>query len=352
MRSATASPTAPLRSARELARALGDAHVLVYFEARPDLWLVALGGGTVTVRSLGPADQAARVTDGLASRPDDAEAAAAAGRLLFPAGTLPAAGRLLHVVTDGAVERVPLAAVRVDGRVLAERHPVAVVPSVNALAALEAAARSDRARTAPAVLGDPRGDLPAARREAADVAARLRIEPRVGAEAGIEALRAARSARLLHVSSHVEMGASGPRLVLADGTAGLEDVLSWKLGPRIVVLASCLGGARGPRGAWGPLAAAFLAAGSESVVASLTSVPDEAARELVAAFYDRLDPAEPARSLAAAQAALAAAGRPASSWAPFMVFGTGTAGGPPDPATGRRGVPAERYTGRDASPKG
>jgi CHAT domain-containing protein len=173
------------------------------------------------------------------------------------------------------------------------------------------------------VLGDARGDLPAARAEAIEVAQRLGMDPFLGSTATIASFRAAGSGRVLHVASHVEMSAAGPRLVLADGTVGAREVMEWRVKPQVVVLASCLGAVRRSRGVWGSLSAAFLASGSRSVVAALSSVEDRSARELLSEFYRQGGAVEPSRSLASAQRTFIAAGRPPSFWSPFVVLGSG-----------------------------
>jgi tetratricopeptide (TPR) repeat protein len=322
LRAGAASPTAALRPVAELVHGIGARQVLFYFEARPDLWLIRLARGAVTVHHLGDASRARRLMEELTARPDDTQAAEDLGRLLLPPASLPARGTPLHVVTDGALENLPLAAVRVRGRYLAQDHPLSFVPSVNGLLAIDAARPPDAAAGG-TVLGDAGGDLAAAREEAVAVAQRVGVAPRLGPEATVAAFRAAGSGTLLHLAGHVEPGPRGSSLVLADGRVGAGEVMAWRVGPRLVVLASCLGGARRARGDWGPLAAAFLAAGSRSVVAALTSVKDEEAREFLLEFYRRGGARTPSRALAEAQSAFIAAGRPPSFWSPFVVLGVG-----------------------------
>jgi CHAT domain-containing protein len=74
---------------------------------------------------------------------------------------------------------------------------------------------------------------------------------------------------------------------------------------------------------WGSLAAAFLAAGSEQVLAALWSIEDETGRRFVLRFYDEGGVDDPAAALARTQRAWIAAGEPPSSWAPFVLFGSG-----------------------------
>jgi CHAT domain-containing protein len=89
---------------------------------------------------------------------------------------------------------------------------------------------------------------------------------------------------VLHVAGHAGWGAGGPWLELADRRIAPATVLSSRLRPGLVVLASCASGSSSGRTLWGSPGAAFLAAGSGSVLASLGSVEDRAARELVLRF--------------------------------------------------------------------
>lgn len=73
---------------------------------------------------------------------------------------------------------------------------------------------------------------------------------------------------------------------------------------------------------WGSLGAAFLAAGSEAVLASLWSVEDELARAFVSRFYSEGGATNSAAALARTQRAFIAAGSPPSSWGPFVHFGS------------------------------
>ena len=316
------SPLAVLRPAPDLLRQIGDRQVFFYFEARPDLWLIRLGGRTVSVQRLGEAAAATRLMESFAARPDDPEAAWALGRLLFPAASLPAPGTILYVVTDGALDRIPLAALRVGDQFLAQAYPLSYVPSVNALLAIEGSSE-ERADAPSAVLGDPRGDLPAARAEAVEVARHLGIEPVLGSKATLASFRAMGSGRLLHVASHLETSAAGTRLVFADGAVGPREVMEWRIKPQVVVLASCLGAARPSRGAWGSLSAAFLASGSQAVVAALSSVEDRSTREFMSEFYRQGGALQPSQALASAQRTFIAAGRPPSFWSPLVVLGSG-----------------------------
>jgi CHAT domain-containing protein len=136
-------------------------------------------------------------------------------------------------------------------------------------------------------------------------------------------LKNARRAQILHLAAHTGVDARGPWLQLADREVSASEILASRIGPRLVVLASCSSGVRPGRQLWGSLGAAFLAAGSRAVVASLWSVEDKRARELVLRFYREGGAAEPAGALARAQRVAISRGQSPTVWAPFVVFGSG-----------------------------
>jgi CHAT domain-containing protein len=206
--------------------------------------------------------------------------------------------------------------VRVDGKYLVERQPLALIPT------LAAAARgSAETWSAPVVLGDPSSDLTGARAEAVMVAARIGARALLGPEATREALIAARRARVLHVASHLLVDPTGPLLRLADADLGTADLLALRLSPRLAVLAGC-GSAAGADGdPWQSAASALLAAGTRGVVATTRSVADAAAEALILDFYDAGGFSRPAEALAVAQRRAIARGEPAAAWAAFVYLG-------------------------------
>ncbi len=104
-------------------------------------------------------------------------------------------------------------------------------------------------------------------------------------------------------------------------------------GVRLVVLSSCESARGRPRGSnTGPgLAGAFIGAGAETVVASLWSIEDRAALQIVSAFFSELlsGPCTPAEALCNSRRAMIDASRkhgdPLDSvpnWAAFVAFGS------------------------------
>ena len=155
--------------------------------------------------------------------------------------------------------------------------------------------------------------LPAARREAHEVAsAHGDAVTLVGAHATAAAvLAAADGARLLHFATHGRLRADNPLfscLVLADGPLTVYDLEQLQRAPGVVVLSACESAqaAVRPGDELLGLTTALLAAGSRTLVASVTPVPDEAAADVMAAFHRELAAGlTPAAALAATRVAYA-----------------------------------------------
>jgi len=313
------SPVAALLPAGRILTALHDRRVLVYFEARGELWRLDVAGGRVRAERLAasraPVEELA---DRFLTAPDDPEAAAALGALLLPKDPALQPGSTLTVVPDGVLARLPFAALRENGRRLVEDHAIVYAPS---LSVLGAAPGNREVVGPPVVLADPRGNLAAAAAEGREVARFLKTDPRLGPAATRRVLATAARASVLHIAGHGGWGPGGPWLELADGRLAPAAILAARLRPRLVVLASCASAFPAGRGLWGSPGAAFLAAGSGSVLATLGSVEDRNARMLVRLFYEEGGATDPAGGLARAQRALLAAGQPPSTWAPFVLLG-------------------------------
>ena len=313
------SPAAALLPVDRLLASLKSRRALVYFEARDDLWLLDVSGGKVRPRRIAASlAEIHESVDRLLAGLDDRAAAEALGSLLVPADLDLPAGTTLHVVADGATTRLPFAALRRNGRWLVEDLAIVYAPG---LGHLVASPGGRNAEGPPVVLADPRGDLPEAAAEGREVARFLGTEPLLGSAAGRRALQGAAGASVLHLAGHAGWGPGGPWLELADGQVPPAAILSARVRPRLVVLASCASAFPSGRGLWGSPGAAFLAAGSGAVLATLGSVEDRNAHDLVRHFYRQGGARDPAGGLARAQRALLAAGRPPSTWASFVLLG-------------------------------
>jgi tetratricopeptide (TPR) repeat protein len=315
------SPVAALRPIRDVLRSFGDRHGLVYFEAGDALWLAVIAGGRVQLEELSASPaEVRRLGESFLAHPGDAGTADRLGAALLPPGSLPRMGRTVHVVTDGPLGNLPFAALRHGGRFLVMDHPVVHVPSLSTLAALEA--RSAGPAAPAVVLADAQGDLPAAAAEAREVGRALGGAVHMGGAATAGRLREASAARVLHLATHTGLGPRGPWLGLADRRVPAVEIVAGRIGPPLAVLASCASGTRPGRPMWGSLGAAFLAAGSRTVLASLWSVEDEQARELVVRFYAEGGADNPALALARTQRVAIGRGAAPNGWAPFILFGS------------------------------
>jgi CHAT domain-containing protein len=143
----------------------------------------------------------------------------------------------------------------------------------------------------------------------------------VGQDATVEQLETSRDAALLHLAVHAEVDVAGASLLLANQRqVTVADIVEHEIGPRVAVLAGCATAVSRDAEGWGSLSSAFLAAGSRSVVATLQSVKDSDALEIMRRFYARGGDRQPAIALAKAQRELLAADP--SAWAPFVVYGS------------------------------
>ncbi len=286
-------------------------HLVVLMPGGERIWRLEVYEGRLSGADVGSRDELERLAGRLEGEPGDAGAARALGEAMLP----PARGEgTIDVLAVGPLGRVPLAALRRGEALAVASTPLARVLGLRALRA------PSRPGGGSVVIGDPRGDLPAAAEEARWVAGRVGASARLGPEAGRGAFAASRDADLLHVAAHAAEGPEGAALRLADGDLGAPEIAALTPAARVVVLASCASAASRDGTGWGSLAAAFLVAGAEAVVATQWSVDDGDAANVVKSLYE-YGPGlrgDPARALAAAQARLAAGVAP-RAWAAFTV---------------------------------
>ncbi len=285
-------------------------HLVVVVSDGAQLWRFELENGQAHGVAVGDAAQLEAAAAQLEADPSSVPIADQLGEALVPKTSHP-----VEYLLVGPIARTPLGALRHGGKLIIDHTPLARVLGV-----------VPRARHAvgqgPAlVAGDPRGDLPAARTEVQEVARRLNVTPHLGPTVTLELLRAGLpNASLLHLAAHGEVTTSGSRLLLGnDSTATAADLAALPQAPRLVVLASCGAAAARDDAGWGSLAAAFLDAGAQQVVASPWAIGDASTLEVVREFYAHGGARDPVRGLALAQAALV--GRlPPRDWAGFTVI--------------------------------
>jgi hypothetical protein len=289
--------------ARDVIEAWRGRRLVIVMSDGDRLWRVEVRDGGVALADVGAVAELEGLARTLEVDPSDGAAAEQLGAASVPPDV---SGEPLDVLLVGPIARAPLA-------LLARGAPLRRV-----LGVLPAAAVSHQ-RSRAVVLGDPRGDLAAARAEAVAVARAVGVDPALGGDASWSALERARGADVLHVASHSQLAADGPTLLLADRVATVEDIRALTPAPRLVVLASCGSAAARDDSGWGSLAGAFLHAGAEVVLASAWSVDDAATQRLVEAFYRHGGVASPHAALAAAQRELAPSLAP-RDWAGFTIL--------------------------------
>jgi len=313
-----ASPLARSYDAASTLAALDGRYVLDYFPGGGAMRLLVIDHGRVRVTGVNVELAALdKLVDDFLARADDRAAAQALGDALLPPDVQAALPRRFHVIPDGALQRVPFAALVAGTSRLVDHHDIVYAPSATGLAGLAAAVAAPA--TPAIVLGDA-GNLVHGGEETAAVIAATRATARTGGAATLTALRAARDASLLHVVGHSGVGVDGGYLVLADGEVSAAEILTSRVRPHLVVLATCASAASRRRDMWGSLATAFLAAGSTDVVATMFSIEDRIAAEFTARFYRHGGARDPVAATASAQRELATR-YPTAAWSAFMVVG-------------------------------
>ncbi|MEM8931332.1 MAG: CHAT domain-containing protein, partial [Acidobacteriota bacterium] len=210
-----------------------------------------------------------------------------ADRLLTPVAARLRAARSVRFLAYGVLHAIDLHALPFDGAPLIEQVTVAYgvdLPTV----------KRDGELGPSVVIGDPSGDLAAARNEAAQV---FRLLQPFGAIHHLDGLAATGAvvrqhldgADHVHYAGHAHFAGWDSHLLLADGSSlTVDDILALRRPPRTVVLASCEAGravAAGGRETF-DLARAFATAGSTAVIAATRPVSDEVTGRLMSTLYD------------------------------------------------------------------
>jgi hypothetical protein len=303
-------------STETLLARLHDLHVISYFSARDELWLIDLApNGALQILDLGANTTISDAIHGQSQ---------ALGSILLPPSISIAPNETLYIVVDDPIRDVAFAALAHDGDYLIHDHAIVYEPSAAVLAVL--ADRSTRS-AAPVVIGDPTSNLEGARQEAIEIAGHMRVHPLLGAAATRAAVLTTGGAAVLHVASHTVATIDGRALQMADGTLSSGDILDHGIDAGTVVLASCASADALTRGELTPLASSFLAAGAHTVVGSRWSVKDVTALAFARAFYEAHGATDPVGATAVAQRQLIRQGVPATEWSTFVVIGRNAPGG-------------------------
>jgi CHAT domain len=228
---------------------------------------------------------------------------------------------------------LPLATLGADP--LANTYAVSYVPNLSTVGFLVTEER--RRDSAGTFLGvaDPDGTLPHAAEEVAAAAVQFGdAAVEVGDEIDVDTvLRRMCDASVIHLACHGGFFSSFPDFsyVHVAGRGNdrtmlwARDLVRLPMQARLVVLAACHAGTSVALGGdeYVGLPAAFLQAGSLSVVAPLWAVDSKSTATFMAEFYDALNGASPAAALHEAQRRLRAATETADPrhWAGFQAFG-------------------------------
>jgi hypothetical protein len=301
----------------QLLAALRTVDLLALVVAERDVWRVTASQGRLDIADLGPFAGLQDALDRFAAAPTEPALAGELGARLVLAAAVRATPAPLHVLLDGPLASLPVVALRRGGRPL-----IAIRPVVRVLRLPLIACTPSRPRARRTVIADARSDLSDARREAGELSSVLGFTAAVGDAATSAALFQAAGSDVLHLAVHAAIGAGGGVLELRDRGVSALEISAARLGPPLVMLSACGSASAAADELAGSLAAGFLAAGSNQVVATLRPVSDAGARRLTTRFYSAGGMTDPVRALARIQAELADTGD--TDWPRFAVFGHDT----------------------------
>jgi CHAT domain-containing protein len=324
-------------SRRALVSALGEAALVELVELDGRLIALTLAGSRLSRHELGPLAPVTEQLDWLrfalarlagqrqtreqrAATMAGARASAEALDRFLIEPLIGAVGeRPLVLVPTGALHGVPWSALpSLRGR------PLVIAPSAATWLRLQTAPRRRRAKVV-SVAGPRLRHSPA---EASAVASlydgATELGPRQATVAAVT--RALNGATVAHLACHGHFRADSPffsSLELADGPLNVYELQRLTRAPEMIVLSACdlaVSETR-PGDELLGFAAALIAMGSRTVIASVVSVPDAATKRLMIALHEQLVAGRsPAPALAAAQAAL---GPARAALAGFVCLGSG-----------------------------
>jgi CHAT domain-containing protein/tetratricopeptide (TPR) repeat protein len=270
------------------------------------------------------------------------------GILLAPMSGELAANRRLIIVPDRFLGRVPFASLLDPGsqRYLLEDHQIIVTPSASAFLLAEARIRTLGSGSPSSVLAigaNSPGEtwLPTVESEAASIGS---LYPESHVFTGKTATRSSfsrviKQVQVVHFAGHAKddaVAARRSRILFYpedqtdSGFLFSEDIAAERFPKtRLAVIAACRSVNSGSRGreVVSGIAAAFLAAGVPTVVASLWDIEDKATDQIMIAFHKNIcRHLAPAEALRLAQIEMLRSGSPLSAvryWGGFVVVGAG-----------------------------
>ena len=204
---------------------------------------------------------------------------------------------LVYVVPHGLLHYVPLHALRVDGRYLIERFPIAYAPSATVLDRVihRKAEVEPTEHPSALVAGNPSLDLRHAEREAQHVAQVFDVQPYLGKEASKATIQPEMSDKsVVHLACHGYFHPTQPLqsgVIFASGERlTAQEIMGMRLQADLVTLSACTTGHSeiGLGDELVGLTRALLYAGASSALVSLWAVDDASTGQLMTDFYGRL----------------------------------------------------------------
>lgn len=288
--------------------------LLALIVADGDVWSLTASHGPLHLSKIGSLTEIQDLVDQFRGHPTCVELGSRLGALLLPDDAFRETREVLHVLVDGKLKGLPVAALRRGASPLIAMRPIVRVLRLPETRCVHVT-RSGHAT----VLGAPDAKIPNARTEAEQVAELLHTTSQTGAAATKDALFAAKNDAVLHVAAHGMVGMDGAAIVLADGEVSALEISARQLAPSLAVLTACDAATSEDSELAGSLASGFLGAGSQHVVATLRPISDTGALEISTRFYRAGGVADPARALATVQAELAKTSN--TDWPNIAVFG-------------------------------
>jgi hypothetical protein len=280
-------------------------------------WSLRHRRGVWTIRKVGERTQIRKLAEAYRVNPDDMQTASSLGAALFSMADIPTDGSPLVVLLDHDLAEIALAGLRLNNKYLVEQ---ATLEEVLAPELLFQRASTHEWETS-VVLGDPKGDLPAAASEARFVGKTLDVSPYLQTTATRAALMNSKHARVLHIAAHSRVDRGRAELTFSDGVVSTRDIVEGFIAPRLAVVASCNSDAGDDP--MSSLVSAFLAAGTAAVIGSKRSIDDHDTELLIRDFYRAGGVDDPAGALATAQRLALARRAPPHTWSALSCFGTG-----------------------------
>jgi hypothetical protein len=296
--------------------------LLALIVANGDVWRLTANHGPPHLSRLGTFFEIQNRVDEFRGHPADGKRASELGALLVPEDQFRTTRDVLYVLIDGQLAALPVAALRRDGVTLIETRRITRVLRLPEAPCVHA---SPLGRAT--VFANPAVDLPQVVTEGKEVAELLHTTSVTGGAATRAALLGAGHDAVLHIAGHTMNGMDGAAIAVSGGEVSALEIALLPQAPSLVVLSACdtaTSGDSTPNESPSDdiarsLAAAFLAAGSQHVVATVRRVSDAGAFEISMRFYRAGGVADPARALAKVQSDLAKTGN--VDWPYFTVFG-------------------------------